>query len=892
MPPRTQQTLDGNEAVARVAYLANEVIAIYPITPASPMGEHADEWAADGRPNLWGAVPGIIEMQSEAGAAGVLHGALTGGALATSFTASQGLLLMIPNLYKIAGELNPFVLHVAARTVATHALSIFGDHSDVMACRATGCALLCAGSVQEAQDLAIVAQAASLAGRIPVIHFFDGFRTSHEVAKIDEVDEATLRAMIDDRLVAENRARALTPEHPVVRGTSQNPDVFFQSRERSNPYYDAFPGLVQAAMDRYAGLTGRQYRLFDYVGAADAERVIVIMGSGAETVHETVEHLTARGERVGVVKVRLYRPFDAEALLAALPAMVRIVAVLDRTKEPGADGEPLFKDVLTALARAAAYGRTLPRVLGGRYGLASKEFTPGMVMAVFDEMAADRPRPSFTVGIHDDLTHLSLAWGPGFRTDAARSCRAAVFWGLGADGTVSANKNSIKIIGETTDLHAQGYFVYDSKKSGAVTVSHLRFGPQTIRSAYRVEPGSAHFVACHQPTFLGRHDMLDQAAPGGVFLLNTPEPAERAWDSLPAEVQGQIVDKGLDLYAIDAYRVAELAGMGRRINTVMQTCFFAISGILPRDQAIAAIKRAVEQTYGRKSAEMVQLNHRAIDMALANLHRVEVPAQRAVPAAAAAVPAHRLPAFVETVTLPIIHGHGDDLPVSLFPPDGVWPVGTSKYEKRNIALEIPVWDADLCTQCGKCVFVCPHAAIRARAFPAGLAAGAPPTFKHVPAKSKEYPAGTEISYQVAPEDCTGCGDCIEACPIHDKADPTHRAINLQAVAPLREQEGANFAFFEALPEFDRCLVKHTTIPGSMLLDPLFEFSGACSGCGETPYIRLATQLFGDRMLIANATGCSSIFGGNLPTTPYTVNAQGQGPAWSNSLFEDNAEFGL
>ena len=890
--PPALSTLDANEAVAGVAYLGSEVIAIYPITPASAMGEHADEWAAAGRPNLWGALPGIIEMQSEAGAAGVLHGALTGGALATSFTASQGLLLMIPNLYKLAGELTPFVLHVAARAVASHALSIFGDHSDVMACRATGCALLGAGSVQEAQDFAAIAQAATLAGRVPVIHFFDGFRTSHEVAKIAALDAATLRALIDDRLVAGHRARALTPEHPVLRGTSQNPDVFFQSRERANPFYAAFPSLVQAAMDRYAALTGRAYRLFDYVGAPDAGRVIVIMGSGAETVHETVEHLVAHGERVGLVKVRLYRPFDAAALLAALPDGVGAIAVLDRTKEPGADGEPLYKDVVTALARAAMAGRPLPRLIGGRYGLASKEFTPGMVKAVFDEMARDRPRPEFTVGIHDDLGHLSLDWDPGFRTDAARACQAAVFWGLGADGTVSANKNSIRIIGEATDLHAQGYFVYDSKKSGAVTVSHLRFGPQPIRSAYQVEPGMARFVACHQPTFLGRHDMLAHAAPGGVFLLNSPEPAERAWDSLPAGVQRQIVEKGLDLYVIDAYRVAEQAGMGRRINTVMQTCFFAISGILPRDAAIAAIKRAAEQSYGRKSAEVVALNHRAIDLALANLHRVAVPQEAAAPDNGDRCPGQALPAFVQAVTLPLIQGHGDELPVSLFPPDGVWPVGTSKYEKRNIALAIPVWDPALCTQCGKCVFVCPHAAIRSRAFPAALAAKAPASFKQVPAKSKEYPDGTRISYQVAPEDCTGCGDCVEACPIHDKADPGRRAINMAPIAPLRGQEAANFAFFESLPAFDRCLVRHTTIPGAMLLDPLFEFSGACSGCGETPYIRLATQLFGDRMLVANATGCSSIYGGNLPTTPYTVNAEGRGPAWSNSLFEDNAEFGL
>jgi pyruvate-ferredoxin/flavodoxin oxidoreductase len=893
----TTLTIDGNEAVARMAYLGNEVIAIYPITPASSIGEWADEWASQGKPNLWGAVPKIIEMQSEGGAAGALHGALTSGALATSFTASQGLLLMIPNLYKIAGELTPFVLHVAARTLATHALSIFGDQSDVMACRATGCAMLAANSPQEAQDFAVIAQAATLAGRIPVIHFFDGFRTSHEVAKIAAVDAEIVRAMIDDSLVAAHRARALSPEHPVLRGTSQNPDVFFQSRERANPYYDAFPGIVQDAMDRFGELTGRRYTLFDYVGATDAERVIVLMGSGAETVHETVEHLVARGEKVGVLKVRLYRPFSPAALLEALPPTVKSIAVLDRCKEPGADGEPLYKDVLGALAQASADGRrSMPRVTGGRYGLASKEFTPGMVKATFDELQETSPRRQFTVGIHDDLTHLSLPWDPAFRTDASRQLQHAVFWGLGADGTVSANKNSIKILGEATDLQAQGYFVYDSKKSGAVTVSHLRFGPSPIRSTYLVEPGMAGFVACHQPMFIDRYELLEHAAPDGVFLLNTPAVPDTVWDTLPENLRAQIQEKRLQLWVIDAYAVAAETGMGRRINTIMQTCFFAISGILPKDEAIAAIKQAVDKTYGKKSRRLVELNYRAIDMTLSRLHQVAIPTQRAPSVAPGRLAETGMPAaypdFVRDLTLPIYHGHGDALPVSRLPADGSYPLGTAQYEKRNIALEIPVWEADLCTQCGKCVFVCPHSAIRARAFAAEAVKEAPPTFKHVPAKSKEFPAGTHISYQVAAEDCTGCGDCVEACPIHDKSNVSRRAVNMAPVEPLREQERDNFAFFLRLPEFDRAGVKHNTIPGAMLLDPLFEFSGACAGCGETPYIRLATQLFGDRMLVANATGCSSIYGGNLPSTPYTVNGAGRGPAWSNSLFEDNAEFGL
>ena len=891
-------TLDGNEAAARMAYLTNEVIAIYPITPSSNMGEWADEWASQDRPNLWGAVPHVVEMQSEGGAAGALHGALTSGALATSFTASQGLLLYIPNLYKIAGELTPFVLHVAARSVATHALSIFGDHSDVMACRTTSCAMLVSNSVQEAQDFALIAQSASLSGRLPVIHFFDGFRTSHEVSKIFAVKEKTARVMIDSQALAAHRARALSPERPVIRGTSQNPDVFFQSRERVNSVYEAFPGLMQTTMDRFSEQTGRSYRLCEYVGAADAERVIILMGSGAGTAEETVVHLMTQGEKVGVLKVRLYRPWPATAFLAALPVSVRALAVLDRTKEPGADGEPLYKDVLATLANAAADGRAMPRVIGGRYGLASKEFTPGMVKAVFDQLATPQPKRQFTVGIHDDLTNLSLDWDASFRTQAARQLQHAVFWGLGADGTVSANKNSIKIIGEATDLYAQGYFVYDSKKSGAVTVSHLRFGADPIQSTYLIEPGMAGFVACHQTVFLERYDMLAHAAPGGVFLLNSPASAETVLGSLPSNVARTILDKRLQFWVIDAYAVAAEAGMGRRINTIMQTCFFAISGILPRDEAIAAIKQAVDKTYGKKSKRLAELNYRAIDMALEYLHPVTLPLQNHTQPEDVAIKPNSagmggdVPAFIRDVTLPIYLGLGDELPVSTMPIDGTWPIGTARYEKRNIALEIPVWESDICTQCGKCVFVCPHSAIRSRVFMAEAVNSAPAAFKYASARSKDYPSGTQMSYQVAPEDCTGCGDCVEACPIHDKSNVSRRAINMAPQAPLREQERENYAYFLALPEFDRDKVKHTTIPGSMLLDPLFEYSGACAGCGETPYIRLATQLFGDRMLIANATGCSSIYGGNLPTTPYTVNSEGRGPAWSNSLFEDNAEFGL
>ncbi len=894
----TRITIDGNEAAASVAFRASEVIAIYPITPSSNMGELADEWAAHGKANIWGSVPRVVEMQSEGGAAGAVHGALQAGALATTFTASQGLLLMIPNMYKIAGELTPTVFHVAARALATHALSIFGDHSDVMSTRATGFALLASNSVQEAHDFAAIATAATLAGRVPVLHFFDGFRTSHEVSKIDFIPDEVLHALLPDERITAQRARALSPEHPVIRGTSQNPDVFFQAREAQNPWFDAFPAVVQQAMDEFAALTGRHYHLFDYVGAPDAERVIVIMGSGADTVEETVAHLTARGEKVGLLKVRLYRPLSAAALLAALPQSVRSLAVLDRCKEPGADGEPLFKDVMVALAedQADATPRfaAMPKVIGGRYGLGSKEFNPAMVCAIYAELQQALPRRRCTIGIEDDVTGLSLPWDPAFRTDAAADAFAAVFYGLGSDGTVSANKNSIKIIGDETELFAQGYFVYDSKKSGAMTVSHLRFGPQPIRSAYLTGEGDAKFVACHQPLFIEQHDVLAHAAPGAVFLLNASEPADKVWAALPPSMQRTMVEKKISFWVIDAYQVALDAGMGRRINTVMQTCFFAISGILPQDQAIAAIKRAVEKTYGRKGRRIAEQNYRAIDATVAALQRVDVPATLELAATDGTAPltATGLDTFTRRVTIPLIQGKGDALPVSLLPVDGTWPTGTARHEKRNIALEIPVWDEKLCTQCGKCVFVCPHSAIRAKVFPTERVADAPAAFKHVPARSKDYAPGTRMSYQVAPEDCTGCTLCVDVCPIRDKSNVSHKAINMAPQPPLRAQEAENWDYFLRLPDLARRDAKRTTIPGSMLLQPLFEFSGACVGCGETPYIRLATQLFGDRMLVANATGCSSIYGGNLPTTPYTTDADGRGPAWNNSLFEDNAEFGL
>jgi pyruvate-ferredoxin/flavodoxin oxidoreductase len=886
-------TVDGNEATASVAHRTNEVIAIYPITPSSPMGELADEWSANGRPNIWGVVPEVIEMQSEAGAAGAVHGALQAGALATTFTASQGLLLMIPNLYKIAGELTAFAMHVSARTVATHALSIFGDHSDVMACRQTGVALLASNSPQEAHDFACIAQAATLRSRVPFLHFFDGFRTSHEVAKIEELTDDDLRFMLPDELIAAHRQRALSPDRPVLRGTAQNPDAFFQAREACNPFYLACPGIVQETMDRFAGRVGRSYHLFDYVGHPEAERVIVLMGSGAETAHETVEYLVARGERVGVVKVRLYRPFSVEHFVAALPRSVRAIAVLDRTKEPGAVGEPLYLDVVSALNEARAAGLAgpslAPVVIGGRYGLSSKEFTPAMVKAVFEELGRDRPTPHFTVGITDDVTRLSLAVDETFDIDSTRQDLVrGVFFGLGADGTVGANKNSIKIIGEETDNWAQGYFVYDSKKAGAITISHLRFGPRPIRSAYLIRRAS--FVACHQYEFLDKYDVLDYAEPGAVFLLNAPFGPEEVWDQLSVEVQTQIVEKRLRFFVIDAYRVARETGMGTRINTIMQTCFFAISGVLPRDEAIARIKEAIRKTYGKRGEKVVQANFAAVDQALAHLHEVRVPGRVTATRHRPPIVADDAPDFVKRVTAVMMANKGDLLPVSAFPVDGTWPVGTTKWEKRNIAPEIPVWDEALCIQCNKCALVCPHAAIRAKVYPSDLLAGAPPTFKAMDYKGLEF-KGYKYTIQVAPEDCTGCTLCVMVCPAKDKANPKHKSLDMHPQRPLREQERENYRFFLGLPEVDRTQAK-SDVKGAQFLEPLFEYSGACAGCGETPYIKLVTQLFGDRALIANATGCSSIYGGNLPTTPYTTNRDGRGPAWSNSLFEDNGEFGF
>ncbi len=894
-------TVDGNEAAARIAYPLSEVIAIYPITPSSTMGELADAWAAERRPNLWGAVPAVAEMQSEAGAAGALHGALQAGALGTSFTASQGLLLMIPNMFKIAGELLPCVLHVTARAVASHALSIFGDQSDVMAVRSTGWGMLCSNSVQEAHDLALVAHAATLGSRVPFVHFFDGFRTSHEIAKIHEIDRDVIAAMIDDRLVAAHRARALSPDHPVLRGSAQNPDVFFQSREASNPFYLDCPALVQAAMDRFGRLTGRQYHLFEYEGAPDAERVIVIMGSGAEAVGETVAALNARGERVGLLKVRLFRPFSAAPFVRALPASVRHVAVLDRTKEPGAVGEPLYVDVVTAISETLSAGeapfRFFPRVIGGRYGLGSKEFTPAMAQAVFDELDEPSPRIHFTVGITDDVSFASLPWDHEFAVQD-KDVATAVFFGLGSDGTVGANKNSIKIIGEETDLYAQGFFVYDSKKSGSTTESHLRFGPRPIRSTYLVR--EARFVACHQWNLLSRVDVLARAARGATLLLNSPYPAERVWEALPSGVQRQILDKQARVYAIDASSVAAAAGAGKRVNTVLQACFFALSGVLPREAAIAAIKRAAKKTYAAKGDDVVAANYAAIDAALEGLHEVPIGELPFEAVASASTPDLKVgptgddvpsdvPEFVRTVTLPLIAGHGDELPVSAMPVDGTYPTGTSRYEKRNIADEIPVWDEALCIQCNKCVFVCPHTALRVKAFEPGLLPGAPPTFKAVDYRGTEY-EGLKYAIQVAPEDCTGCDLCVQVCPAKSRSTG-QKALRMAPQPPLVRQERENFTFFLSLPQSDRAKAKAPSVKGSQFLEPLFEFSGACAGCGETPYLKLASQLFGDRMMIANATGCSSIFGGNLPTTPWTRNAEGLGPAWANSLFEDNAEFG-
>ena len=889
---RKKVTIDANEAVAHVAYRLSEVVAIYPITPSSGMGEFSDAWAGLRQPNLWGTVPSVMEMQSEGGAAGAVHGALQAGSLTTTFTASQGLLLMIPNMYKIAGELTPAVFHVTARSLAAQGLSIFGDHSDVMATRATGFAMLASRSVQEAHDMALISHAATLESRIPFVHFFDGFRTSHEINKMEELTDDDLRAMVDDSMVTKFRSRSLSPDRPVLRGTAQNPDVYFQGRETVNPFYQKCPEIVQNTMDKFAKLTGRSYHLFDYVGAPDAERVIIIMGSGAEAAEETAAFLNQKGEKLGVVTVHLFRPFSVEHLIKALPSTTKIISVLDRTKEPGSAGEPLYQDVVTAMNEGLASGnshfKTNPRIICGRYGLSSKEFTSAMVKAVFDNMTIGNPKNHFTIGINDDVTHSSLDFDSEFSIESPETVRC-VFFGLGSDGTVGANKNSIKIIGEETDNYAQGYFVYDSKKSGTVTISHLRFGPKPIRAPYLIT--HANFVACHQFSFLERIDMLKYAVPGGVFLLNSISGPDEVWDTLPCEVQADIIRKKLRFYTIDAYEVAEKTGMGGRVNTIMQTCFFAISGVLPREQAIGEIKHSIEKTYGKRGEAVVQQNFEAVDHSLAALHEVKVPDKVTSKITRRQPVPENAPDFVKKVLGQMISFNGDNLPVSAMPVDGTFPTSTSQWEKRNIALEIPVWEPDLCIQCGKCAFVCPHAVIRQKAYDPSFLADAPVTFKSLDAKFKELP-GMKYTVQIAPEDCTSCGLCIEVCPAKDKTQVGRKALNMADQPPLRETEKVNWEFFLNLPEADRSAFAPTTVKNSQLLQPLFEFSGACAGCGETPYVKLVSQLFGDHSLVANATGCSSIYGGNLPTTPWASNKEGRGPSWSNSLFEDNAEFGL
>ncbi|MEM9267213.1 MAG: pyruvate:ferredoxin (flavodoxin) oxidoreductase [Cyanobacteria bacterium P01_F01_bin.13] len=910
--PPTFITLDGNEAVARVAYALNEVIAIYPITPASPMGEWADAWAAGNKPNLWGTVPAIVEMQSEGGVAGAVHGSLQTGALTTTFTASQGLLLMLPNLYKIAGELTPCVIHVAARSVAAQALSIFGDHSDVMAARSTGFAMLCSASVQEAQDMAAIATIASLASRVPFIHFFDGFRTSHEVQKIALLSEENLRAFVDDGLIVQHRQRALSPDHPVIRGTAQNPDVFFQAREAVNLYYPRCFDIVEQAMDRFAQLTGRQYQPFQYYGDPDAERVIVLMGSGCETAQATVDALNEIGENVGIVKVRLYRPFDTHRFAAVLPKTVKAISVLDRTKEPGSAGEPLYLDVLSALieSRFTTLDNQLPVIVGGRYGLSSKEFTPAMVKAVFDNLLLDgfqhnqkEPKNHFTIGIDDDITHTSLTYDATFSIEPEQTIRT-VFYGLGSDGTVGANKNTIKIIGETTDNQAQGYFVYDSKKSGSVTTSHLRFGPDAIHAPYLID--QANFIACHQWMLLDQLDILGPAMSGATLLLNSPYDLKQVWDKLPERIQVQILQKQLKVYAINAYEVARTVGLAGRINTIMQTCFFALSKILPAAAAIESIKNSIRKTYAKKGDAIVAMNLEAVDQTLQNLYEIPLPQESfssyQIPDLKSPV-ADTAPPFVKTVLGKMMQRQGDSIPVSALPCDGTYPTGTAQWEKRNIAQAIPVWDPDICVQCGKCVMACPHGVIRGKVYESGALRRAPKAFKHTTAR--EW-SGQEFTLQVAAEDCTGCGICVDVCPAKNKSIPRLKAINMTSVyqetsvngngtrdvVDLRQQEKPNWEFFMNLPDPNRQELNLHKVSQQQMQQPLFEFSGACAGCGETPYLKLLTQLFGDRLLVANATGCSSIYGGNLPTTPWSHNAEGRGPAWSNSLFEDNAEFGL
>jgi pyruvate-ferredoxin/flavodoxin oxidoreductase len=889
---RKKVTIDGNTAAAHTAYHLNEVVTIYPITPSSAMGELADLWAAEGKPNIWGTVPQITEMQSEGGASGATHGSLQRGALTTTFTASQGLLLMIPNMFKIAGELTSTVFNIAARSVACQALSIFGDHSDVMATRGTGFALLASNSVQEAMDFPLIAQAVTLESRVPFLHFFDGFRTSHEESKVELLTPEDMRSLINDDLVRAHRKRALSPDRPFIRGTAQNPDVFFQARETVNSYYLTCPDLVQKVMDKFEKVVGRRYELFQYFGAEDAERIIVLMGSGAETAEETVEYLMKQGEKVGLIKVRLYRPFSVKHFINSLPVTVKIISTLDRTKEPGSIGEPLYTDIVTAIQEGVSMGvshfKDTPKIIGGRYGLSSKEFTPAMIKGLFDEMKKDIPKNHFTIGINDDLTHTSISYNPDFSIEPTDRTRA-VFYGLGSDGTVGANKNSIKIIGEETDNYAQGYFVYDSRKAGSLTISHLRFGPTPIHSTYLVN--RANFVACHQFSFLERYDVLKTAQPGAVFLLNSPYSALEVWDHLPYSIQQTIIEKKLRFFVIDAFKIAKEVGLGGRINTIMQVCFFSLSNIIPIKQATKAIKNFIEKTYGQKGEKIVNTNFAGVDNALTNLHEVKVPDKATRKLSERSSIPVEAPEFVKKVTAKIIAGEGDDLPVSVFSPDGTFPSGTTQWEKRNIAQEIPTWDPNTCIQCGKCVMVCPHAVIRAKVYDPKLLSSAPHSFKSVDPKNSQF-KGMKFTLQVSPEDCTGCGLCVENCPAKNKTNPNLKAINMVTQPPIREQEVKNWEFFLEIPEVDRRELKLNAVRNVQYLQPLFEFSGSCAGCGETPYVKLLSQLFGDRAVIANATGCSSIYGGNLPTTPWTFNKEGRGPAWSNSLFEDNAEFGL
>jgi len=885
-------TIDGNTAASHTAYHLNEVMTIYPITPSSPMGEFADLWASEGKPNIWGTVPQVTELQSEGGASGAVHGSLQRGGLTTTFTASQGLLLMLPNMYKIAGELTPTVFNVAARSVACQALSIFGEHSDVMATRATGFGMIAANSIQEAMDFPLIAQAASLESRIPFVHFFDGFRTSHEISKVELLTPEEMKPLMNDELVREHRKRALSSDNPFIRGTAQNPDVYFQARETVNPYYLACPDIVEKVMDLFYKTTGRKYELFQYHGASDAKKVIMIMCSGAETVQETVEYLTKKGEKVGLIKVRLYRPFSIEHLIKSLPESTETICVLDRTKEPGSLGEPLYTDVVTGLQEARNKGltnfSTIPRIIGGRYGLSSKEFTPAMVKGLFDEMDKEIPKNHFTIGINDDVTNTSISYDPSFSVEPEDRTRA-VFYGLGSDGTVGANKNSIKIIGEETENYAQGYFVYDSRKAGSLTISHLRFGPTPIHSPYLVS--QANFVACHQFSFLERYDVLKTAQPGAVFLLNSPYSSEEVWDYMPYSIQETIINKKLRFYVIDAYKIAKEVGLGARINTIMQVCFFYLSKVIPTEKAMEAIKHFIKKSYGNKGEKIVNTNFAAVDNALPNLHEVKVPEKATSQLVEHLTVPEEAPEFVKKVTAEIIAGNGDDLPVSAFSPDGTFPSGTTKWEKRNVAVEIPAWDPDICIQCGKCVMVCPHAVIRAKVYDARLLSDAPETFKSTDAKNKQF-AGMKYTLQIAPEDCTGCGLCVKNCPAKNKTNPEVKALSMVFQPTIRKQEAKNWEFFLDIPEVDRKSLNLNAVRNVQYLQPLFEFSGSCAGCGETPYVKLLSQLFGDRAIIANATGCSSIYGGNLPTTPWTFNREGRGPAWSNSLFEDNAEFGL